>query len=228
VTGRLLDFWRSQVARLYVAMIVGATLLVSWSLWAVDGHAWSKAFRFAAFQVTSIATSTGFANADSSIWPATAQLILVLLALQCACAGSTSGGIKVDRVLVSLKAVVRQMALARHPKGIISVRLDDRALEEHVVTQSLLYVFLYLMTVVVATLVITALGVDLLSAFSGSVACIGNVGPGLGAVGSISNYGPLSGSVKLILTALMLLGRLEFFALLLILSPSQWRHGASY
>jgi trk system potassium uptake protein TrkH len=223
VTGSFKPVLHSTVLRYYLATILLGVLLVSVSLYAGLHDNWMDALRIAAFQVISIGTSTGFASADSTTWPAFSQLILIFFTIQCACAGSTSGGIKVDRFVLFGKALKKHISNLRHPKGVFIIKLDGITIEDHAAESAMLYILLYLATLLVSTMCITAFGVDLLTSFSGVAASMGNVGPGFGLVGSMDNYGVLPSPVKWILTADMLLGRLEIFALILFITIRQWK-----
>jgi trk system potassium uptake protein TrkH len=217
------DLFRSSVVRLYLGGMAISTLIVALATHGPHYADFWQSIRYALFQVATIGTSTGFATADSAVWPWAAQLVLVLLTLQGACAGSTSGGIKVDRVLVSLKAFVRELRLLRHPRAILPLRIDGQHLEDSIVARALLFVVVYFGVLACSTFALTCRGVDLVTAFSGAAACMGNVGPGLGAVGSMANYGHLDGFSQWVLSITMLLGRLEIFSLILFFIPSRGR-----
>ncbi len=215
--------YKSTVVRYYILAIVIGIVLTTFSLHGDQYKNWFEALRYAAFQITSIGTSSGFANSDSSIWPALAQILLIFFALQCACAGSTSGGIKADRFVMFWKAFIRHLKLLQNPKAVIPVRIDNTVIKNDLLTMGILYLCVYFGLVFIATIFLAALGVDILSAFSGVVATTGNVGPGLGTVGSMSNFSHIPSLGKWILTATMLLGRLEIFGLVLFFMPQIWK-----
>lgn len=225
VRGDVKALFRSAVARYYGATLLVATLIATLSVHGKHYERFADALRYASFQVVSVGTSTGFASADSSVWPPLAHLILVFLTLQCACAGSTSGGIKIDRMLVLLKAVIVRIKEIRHPRGIFTIRMQDKVLEENVIIASLAYIPLYLLVVFFSSLLLAAMGMDSLSAFTGSAAAMGNVGPGLGSVGSTNSYAYVPTAGKWILSVVMLLGRLEVYGLVICLVPAIWRKG---
>lgn len=209
----------SSSTKYYLFALLLGVLLAAANLHGNRYESWAESLRFGAFQVVSLGTSTGFANADSSGWPFFTQLILIFFTLQCACAGSTSGGIKVDRIVIFGKAVGRMIKKKLYPSAIFSLRVDGQLVAEDIVEMSVLYISLYLFIVFVSSLLLTALGVDLLSAFSGASAAMGNVGPGLGTVGSTANFGHIPEAGKWILSVTMLLGRLEIYGFLVLLSP---------
>jgi trk system potassium uptake protein TrkH len=221
--GRVQSLWRSTVVKYYLLAVAAGILLVAWNVKGSPLQTWAEALRYAAFQVISVGTSTGFATADSTLWPPFSQLILIFFTLQGAGAGSTSGGIKVDRVVIFWKALFRRIRITQHPRAVIAVKVDGTPIENEAVEATVLYVSLYLGVVLVSALILTGLGMDILSAFSGSAAAMGNVGPGFGAVGSMANFGGVPETGKWVLSLLMLLGRLEIFAIIIFLWPGSWK-----
>ncbi len=223
ISGRPKNLWRSPVVRYYlIAMGVGV-LLATLDLHGRIYPDWGSALRYGAFQIVSIGTSTGFATTNSAIWPPLSQLLLLFFMMQCAGAGSTSGGIKVDRIVIFGKAFVRRIRQIQHPKAVIAVKMGERSLAEEVVASSVLYIVTYIGVVLISTLILTALGIDLVSAFSGSATTMGGVGPGLGTVGSVSNFAAIPTLGKWTLTLTMLLGRLEIYGLVIFFLPATWR-----
>lgn len=217
ITDRVDKLWKSSIVKYYIGALLIGVLLVAINIHGSVYKNWLEAFRYAAFQVISLGTSTGFATTDSNIWPGFAKLILIFFSLQCACAGSTSGGIKVDRIIIAWKSFVNQVKKTIHPKAVIAYRLDKTIIDESIIEAGLIYVTLYLCVVFISSLALTFIGVDIMSAFSGSVAAMGNVGPGFGMVSSLSNFSQIPDPGKWILSIVMLLGRLEIFALVMFL-----------
>ncbi|MFH2055963.1 MAG: TrkH family potassium uptake protein [bacterium] len=215
--------WRSSAVRYYISALLLVILIITIANYGGPYTSWWRSLRFSAFQAVSIGTSTGFANANSSVWPALSQLLLMFLALQCACAGSTSGGIKVDRFVMAGKAIKKQLKLLRYPHAVIRAWMDGKSVADEVLSAGVLYIILYLGIVAAGGLALAILGVDTLEAFSGVIATTGNVGPGLGAVGSVGNFAHIPAAGKWILTLTMLFGRLEIYALTMIFVPSLWR-----
>ncbi|VAX26081.1 Trk potassium uptake system protein TrkH, partial [hydrothermal vent metagenome] len=181
-----------------------------------------------AFQVLSVGTSTGFATADSNIWPSYSHLILIFLSLQCAGAGSTSGGIKADRVVLFWKAFVRQIKRVMYPNAVIPIKMGDSSVKDQLVSNSVLYIGVYLMIVFISTLLLSMVGVSLTEAFSGSVATMGNVGPGFGSVGTTGNFSHIPLLGKWVFSMVMLIGRLEIFAFFIFFTPKQWSKSIAY
>ncbi len=217
ITDNIKKIWKSVIVRYYLSVLVVGSLLVSFNIWGCVYEDLWEALRYGVFQVVSLGTSTGFATADTTVWPGFAKLILIFFSLQCACAGSTSGGIKVDRAVVLWKSIISHFSKLKHPKSVVAVKLDRTVIDSSVVEAGVLYIVIYLGVVFISSLILTFLGVDIMSAFSGSVAAMGNVGPGFGSVGSFSNFGMLPEAGKWVLSVVMLLGRLEIFGLLLVL-----------
>jgi trk system potassium uptake protein TrkH len=223
LSGKTAELWESSVVRYYLsALIVGITL-TTLNVHRNIFHSWTDSLRYAAFQIISIGTSTGFATTDSSIWPPFIQLIMIFFTLQCACAGSTSGGIKADRIVLFWKTMTKRIKKMQHPAAVIKVKIDTVVVDDDVVEVNILYISFYVGIVFLSTILLTALGVDILSAFSGSAATMGNVGPGFGMVGSMGSYSQVPDIGKWILSATMLLGRLEIFGLILFLTANSWR-----
>ncbi len=217
ITDNIRKIWQSVIVRYYLAALAAGCLLVSFNLWGGVYEGFAQALRFGVFQVVSLGTSTGFATADTVLWPGFAKLILIFFSFQCACAGSTSGGIKVDRALVLWKSILSHFSKLKHPRAVIAIKLDRTVIDPSVVEAGVLYIVIYLCVVFISTLILSFIGVDIMSSFSGSVAAMGNVGPGFGSVGSFSNFGALPDAGKWVLSIVMLLGRLEIFGLLLFL-----------
>ena len=218
------NIFRSEVVRVYVAIIVGATLFIATSLYFADIYPnIFTSLRQSVFQTVSLITTTGFATADTNLWTPFAVVILIILSIICGCAGSTSGGAKVDRILLYFKVLVARLRGQQHPNAVIRIRLDGILQEDRQVNTVTLFLTTYFVLILLGTLTSTLLGLDLLTAFSSSVAFIGNVGPGFGAVGSLDNYAELPSLLKIQGSVLMLMGRLEIFGFIQFLFIRMWR-----
>lgn len=228
IFGRFEKLWNSSALRYYLGALLVGIIVVTINVHGSEYPGWGEALRYASFQILSVGTSTGFATTDSSVWPAFSQILIVFFSLQCACAGSTSGGIKVDRIVLLWKAVVKEIKLLQHPQAVIPVIFAKQPLEEEAVGKSILYITLYIVIVMITSVILVAIGVEVVEAFSGVVATMGNVGPGLGSVGSTGNYSHIPTTGKWILTVTMLLGRLEVYALIRFFMPNQWRMYATF
>jgi trk system potassium uptake protein TrkH len=207
-----MDFWRSSVIRYYLLALFFGIALTALNVHGNNFKTWTDSIRYAAFNIISVGTSTGFATTNTAIWPPLSQLLLIFFALQCACAGSTSGGIKTDRVVLLAKSFLRHLKKLMHPHAVIHVWIDGHAVGDELVSKSVLYIGVYLSIVFISTIFLLFLGIDIKEAFSGTVATMGNVGPGLGTVGSTGNFSHLPELGKWILSITMLLGRLEIYA----------------
>lgn len=222
VEGRALRFLADFELRAYLVLAAGATLLVALGLF-VHGASASGAIRAAAFQVASVQTTTGFASEDFEIWYPLAHAVLIGLMFVGGCTGSTAGGLKVARIVLLARVVGREFKRMVERKGVFAVRLGGRPVEEATIQSLLSLVYLALLVLSLATLLLTAQGVDLLTASTAVIACMFNVGPGLGAVGPFDNYGHLPGLSKWVLSVCMIAGRLEFYSVAVILTPAFWR-----
>mgnify|MGYP000852719984 CR=1 FL=1 len=214
---RKANLFKSQIVRYYFFSMLAGVVLVAINLKGNVYDSWTDAFRYSAFQVLSVGTTTGFANADSSVWPPLSIMLITFFTLQCACAGSTSGGLKVDRIVIFFQSLRRQFLKLQHPQAVIPVRINGQPIEEESVDSALLFITFYIVIVFITAVLLSAMGIDTLTSFSASAATMGNVGPGFGAVGSMSNFASIPDLGKFLLSINMLLGRLEIFGLLLIL-----------
>lgn len=212
--------WRSTAFRYYLVAMAAGIGVITVVTHGSSYPSWGGALRYSAFQVTSVGTSTGFANADSSVWAPVAQIVLMFFALQCACVGSTSGGIKTDRMVLVWKSLVRQLRRLQHPQAVVKAWVGGKSVDDETLSASVLYVVIYLIVVALGGTALTALGVDALSAFTGTIATTGNVGPGMGSVGSTGNFAHIPSAGKWVLSATMLLGRLEVYGLIMIFMPA--------
>ena len=218
------NIFRSEVVRVYVLIIAVATLAVGgWLYFSGIYDSILTSLRQSVFQVVSIITTTGFATANTNLWAPFAIVILIILSIVCGCAGSTSGGIKVDRILLYGKVLKARLRAQQHPNAVIRIRLDGILQEDRHLNAVTLFLTTYFVLILVATLTSTLFGLDLLTAFSSSVAFIGNVGPGFGEVGSYDNYATMPMLLKVQGTILMLMGRLEIFGFIQFLFIRLWR-----
>ena len=207
--------WQSETLKVFLSLVGLAILIVTTDLLVKgDYPSFATALRDASFQVASIATTTGFATQDTTLWPPLSMSVLIICSLICGCSGSTSGGIKVDRVILAAKGIYRKVKLTVEPHGIYPVRVDGRVRTQEQVSDAYGYIFCYLILMVVFAAFNITLGLDFTTGVTASIACIGNVGPGFGAVGSMSNYADFPSILKLSGMIEMLIGRLEIFPVL--------------
>ncbi|HUS04096.1 MAG TPA: TrkH family potassium uptake protein [Dehalococcoidia bacterium] len=209
--------------QLYIAILIGASLIIMLDLVGNMGQPVGEAFRYATFQTVSIQTTTGFATANFDAWPSLSRSILLILMIVGASAGSTGGALKVVRILVLAKCAFRQIFLAFSPRSVLPLKLGGNVLPESVVSGIVGTSILYFATLIIAFLAMSAMGLDIITAFSSVAATLGNVGPGLGGVGPAGNYFLLPFPGKIVLILCMLVGRLEFFTVLVLVIPAFWR-----
>jgi trk system potassium uptake protein TrkH len=224
--------WRRLVVHPYVTdpevrgyglIFLLATLFIAVSLYWTEAYSGTwESFRYAAFQVASILTSTGFGTATFADWPLHIPLILVILSFIGGCAGSTAGGIKVLRIMLLAKLGSRQLFQLAHPQAISVVKLGKRPVSEDALFSVWGFYVLYIVTALFLTVAMMAAGLDLDSAFGAVVATINLLGPGLGKVAV--NFASVSPAVKWLGVFGMLVGRLEVFTLLILFLPAYWRH----
>jgi len=181
----------------------------------------TDALRFGLFELVSIATTTGFATADFSLWPIFLPFLLFFMAFMGGCAGSTGGGLKVIRVLLVYKQGSRELKRLIHPNAVIPIRIGGRPVDDRIVEAVWGFFSVYLMLYLIMCILLLATGMDFVSAFSAVGACMNNLGPGLGAVAA--HYGEISDFAKWVLSFAMILGRLEIFTLLVLFTPTFWR-----
>ena len=207
------------IAVFCVSIITGLSLKFSGTI-----PTFSRALWCGAFQTISTVTTTGFAIADNSVFPMWTNILLMAMAVMCGCAGSTSGGIKADRVFILFKTIGRQIGKTLHPNLVNEVKVGSRVLHEEEVTQYLLYIAFYAVMLVVSIIIALCLGVGAQSAFSGSVASLSNVGPAIGEIGSMGNYGALSNGAKFLFAFDMFLGRVELYPIVAVVAMIFDRH----
>lgn len=218
------NVFRSEVVRTYLSIIAIATLLVATSIFGANIYTdiW-EALRHSFFQVVSLITTTGFATADTNLWTPFAIVVLIFVSVVCACAGSTSGGMKVDRLLIFCKILMAKIRRQQHPNAIIRIRVDGVVQDAEMLNGVVVFIVTYIGLIFFATFTNTLFGQDLMTAFSSAVACIGNVGPGFGEVGSMGNFADIPVILKLQNSILMLMGRLEIFGFIQLIFLKWWR-----
>lgn len=181
-----------------------------------------QAFRYSIFQTVSILTTTGFGTNNYDLWPTFSRMLILLLMFIGGCSSSTGGGIKVIRILILLKLIRRGIATRLHPNAVVTVKINNSTVSRDTVTAISNHVFLYMAVVFVSTLLIAFNDFDLVTSFTSVFTCIGNIGPGFELVGPACNFSIFAGPSKLLLSVLMLAGRLELFTLFILLTPRFW------
>jgi trk system potassium uptake protein TrkH len=216
--------WRNVEVRGFYLSVAGAIVLITAYLFVHQSYpTLPEAFRHTAFHVISIATTTGFANHDYAQWPLFAPVMMILLGCFATCAGSTGGGIKMIRMLLLLKQSNREMVRIVHPNVVNPVILGGQAISEQVMQSVIAFMMVYGASLVGLTMVLLFSGLDVVTAFTAVIACVNNIGPGLGDVGPAVNYSGLTSFQTWVCSFAMLLGRLELLSLLVLFTPAFWR-----
>ena len=211
-------------AKVFLGVVAASVLgIATYLVWAQVYPDFGSALRYAAFNVVSIATTTGYANADFNQWPIFAPLWMLFLCSFASCSGSTGSGMKMIRALILFKQIFRELLRIIHPRVSNPVKLGGQLVENNVVFAVLAYVFVYVSCIILFTLLLTLSGADVVTAFSAAVVSLNNTGPGLAQVGPASNYAVLNDFQTWVCSFGMLLGRLELFTLLVVLTPAFWR-----
>ena len=221
--GKPLAFWRDSECRFYLGMLLVLITIVSFNIYGDVYKNFGHAIRMGAFQVVSIITTTGFATADYSQWPAMSQLILLLCMFVGASAGSTGGGIKCLRVLLLFKFCYRELFSLIHPTSVAHIKIDGRSVPDDIVRSVIGFFALYVGLFMICSILLAGLGVDFVTSIGAVAASIGNIGPGFGGVGPAGNYAAIPPLGKWLLALCMLFGRLEIYTVIIFLAPEFWR-----
>jgi trk system potassium uptake protein len=220
--GKPLAMWRDPEFRFFMGFWGLLTLIIAVNCMKTYDSFW-RALQYASFTVASITTTTGFATADFEIWPPLALCLLLLCMVVGASVGSTGGAVKCMRIMVVLKHGYRELIRLIHPRAVVRLKLGDQAVAPEIFASIAGFIFLYLGLAAVSMFLVAAAGVDLVTTISSVLACIGNVGPGLGEVGPMDNYAGMPEFAKWILSLNMLLGRLEIYTVIILFVPRFYR-----
>ena len=209
----------TTVVKYYFASILVTSLIIAVSLITEGGYSsWGRAFLDASFNVVSYMSTTGFANCDNSAWPWLAAVVLIFVSFHCGCSGSTTGGIKIDRLLISFKSIGMEIRRRLHPTSVSQIKLGSHFLAENTVSGVMMFIVLYVLVIFASIILVMIFGTDASDAVTGVIASVGSVGPGIGELGSLDNYASQLTSAKIIYTFDMFLGRLEIYPVLIVLS----------
>lgn len=222
ITKRLKDVFKNTELRVYLLIILISIILITIEIYPIYENVFTS-LRFSSFQVVSIISSTGLATADYCQWSMLSQTILVILMFIGGCAGSTSGGLKVQRFIIMFKSAKKSIKQTLNPKSINIVTSDDKFLDISIVHGVHAYLIIYLGFFLVSLLLISLNNVDFSTSFTAITTCINNIGPGLAKVGPTENFSFFSNLSKIVLSIDMLLGRLECFPIIILFSPAIWR-----
>lgn len=221
--GKPFEYFRDAEFRFYFFFWLAACLILTFNVWGATYDSFAESLRAAFFQGTSIMTTTGFVTEDFNLWPETSRILLIILMFVGGCAGSTGGGVKNIRVLTGIKALFRELFLYMRPNAVKTIRIGGRNIKNQTVSNICAFLLIFVLLFVVGSVVMTAFTDDLGTAVSSTIACLGNIGPGLNAVGATANYADIPYAGQAVLIVLMLLGRLELYTVLIIFLPSFWK-----
>ncbi len=216
--------WKSDVARYYILSMIIGGIFVAVNLYTSGNYDnFGTSIRYGLFQTISYGTTTGFASTNDALWPAFSVLLLTVFSIQCAMAGSTTGGLKADRILLLFKAIKIRVLKLQHPSAVMRVKLGGHAQDDSTVSAAVVLVGFYLTAIVISTAVLTLFNIDLMTSFSASVASLGNVGPGFGEISNLANMNFFNPFIKFWLSLVMLFGRLELFGLIHLFMLRRWK-----
>jgi trk system potassium uptake protein TrkH len=222
--GNFKVFWQDVEFKVYLAISGIAIFLITIGLFFTKTVAsWSDAFRLAFFQVPTIMTTTGYATTDFNLWPVFPVSVLILLMFIGGSTGSTSGGLKVLRHIINFKLIKQELVKIFQPNMVSIVKIGGRLIDESIVRSVAALTFIYLLTFLIGAFALTLFNIDLVTAFTASIANLGNIGPGLNIVGPAGNYSSIPTPALWVLIFLMLLGRLEIYTILILFLPKVWK-----
>jgi trk system potassium uptake protein TrkH len=220
--GKFDKVWANEEFRIYLIGTLVLGMIVSVGVYINTGSEAEQSFRDALFQVVSIITTTGFVSADYTLWGSALAILFFMLMFVGASAGSTAGGVKIVRHILLLKNGLLELKRQIHPTAIITVRLNGNAVSPEITSNVLGFIMIYLTIYVISTFVMGLVGVDFVTALGGVATSLGNIGPGFGSLGPVNHFAHLPSTGKWFLSFLMLLGRLELFTVLILITPYFW------
>jgi trk system potassium uptake protein TrkH len=221
--GNIKSYWQNPETIFFISLIMGGTLLIGANIFLFHGYSISEAIQKSLFQTVSIITTTGYGTDDYELWGASSQVILFIFMFLGGCAGSTGGGMKIIRSLVLLKYGLNEIKRLIHPNAVLPVRIGHRTIPREIVSNISGFFLIYIALFILGVLIMALLGLDFDSALGSVAATIGNIGPGLGTVGPSDNYAHIPMTGKWILTFMMLVGRLEIYPVVILLTPAFWK-----
>ena len=221
---RWTEVWQSDELKAYIGLVVLLAIFCTAQVYYATGaNNLEQSFRDSLFQIVSLITTTGFVSADYTSWGTSLTLVFFVLLSIGACAGSTSGGIKLVRHLVFFKNSYLEFKRILHPSAIIPLRVNDSIVPGRIITHIFNFLLLYLLVFVFGSVILAAMGLDFMTAIGAMATSLGNVGPGIGSVGPVDNFAWLPAHVKIFLSFVMIVGRLEIFTVLVLFTPYFWR-----
>lgn len=222
--GNMKTFFKNNELRVYLCILLGAILLITFDLLVRNTYgSFGEALRFSSFQAASVMTTTGYATTDFNEWSMFSKMILLILMFVGGCAGSTAGGLKVARAIICFKSIKHSLKQIVHPNGYYSVRMDGKKIDDKTVLSVLNYFFIYMIIFTIGIIIISLDGFDFTTTLTSVITTLNNIGPGLGLVGPTGNFSAFSDVSKLVFSILMIIGRLEIYPILLLLTPDLWK-----
>ena len=223
LTGNFKSFFKDKELRVYIAIVVGATLFIAAMLYfkSVYGSI-GEALRYAYFQVCSIITTTGYGTADFDLWPIPCKIVILILMFIGGCAGSTGGGMKVIRIILLCKLLKRGIDKKLHPRASAPLKFDGKPVGVDTLSGVASFAILYFATILAGSLIVSLSGCDIVTSITSVIACVSNIGPGFNLVGPSCNFAFFPGAIKIVMGLLMIAGRLELFTIILLFTPQYW------
>ncbi len=215
--------FRYDELKMYLAIIALSVIIISIQVWRVTSLSPEQSFRDVLFQISSLITTTGYVSADYTSWTPGLEMFFFILLFLGACAGSTSGGIKIVRHYLLFNNTLLEFKRILHPRGIIRLKLNGQMVTPKIITHIIIFLLLYMAIIGVSAIVLTSQGLDIETALGAAATSLGNVGPAIGQVGPMDNFSGLPAMSKLFLTFIMLVGRLELFSVLILFTTYFWK-----
>ena len=222
--GQIREVLKDSEMKTYLAIFFISSVFIAVNLTQENYAGFGKNLQHATFQAASILTTTGFVTTDYLQWPNFAQVVLLVLFFIGGCAGSTGGGIKVIRIVTLFKMSLTEMKYLVHPRGVFGIFVNGQYLKKNIVYDIAALVFLYFATFFVVTVLIATGGYDIMTSVGAAIATLGNIGPGWGKVGPVFNYAFFPPYIKWILSLTMVIGRLEVYTIMVLFTPTLWKH----
>ncbi|HAQ42077.1 MAG TPA: potassium transporter KefA [Clostridiales bacterium] len=215
--------FKNEELRLYTFYVLLGTLLIFINVLPKFNYNISETLRHSAFTVSTLVTTTGYATTDFNLWPMFSKSILLALMFFGSCAGSTAGGVKSIRILVLFKSFIYEIKRTIHPNSVQTVKVDGKVIDDDTLKSIMLFFFAYVMIIIFAVIIVSLDNFDFMTSFSAIIATISNIGPGLELVGPMGSFADFSNLSKIVMTACMIIGRLEVMPVLLLFAPSIWK-----
>ena len=222
LTKKIISALKSEELWTYISIVIASTAVIAFNIHS-SFNSFEETLRHSFFQVSSIITTTGFTTTDFNLWPSLSKSVLLILMLFGGCAGSTAGGFKISRVVLIFKTVKSNLKQMLHSRSVESIRFEGKTVDSKTVNNVTCYLAIYCICLIATFLLISFEPFDIETNLSAAISCFNNVGPALSAAGPMGNYSIFSDFSTWVLSAAMLLGRLEIFPLLLLFSPTAWR-----